>query len=173
MKNDAELISYINYYQAVVAGSFLIEDKAYITENFAYTRCLYNMYNSVKDGNIVIFTFYEGPVFTSPGHTVLFTGAYTDENGNHVLIAYDSNYPMDYYNGEYTTRFIIEPDFSDIHYEHADSIGAINWTDDFTQFKAFDIDGNTDTLAWYKALINHFVEMFTRFFNLILNGLTA
>lgn len=171
MKNDAELISYINYYQACVAGSFLIEDKAFITENYAYTRSLYNMYNSVKDGNIVIFTFYEGPAFTTYGHTVLFTGAYTDENGNHVLIAYDCNYPMDYYNGEYTTRFVIEPDFSDIHYEHADSIGAINWTDDFTQFRAFDIDGNTDTISWYKALINHFVEMFTRFFNLIFNGL--
>lgn len=171
MEMDSELLSYINYYQAVVAGSFLIEDKAFITENFAYTRCLYNMFNSVKDGNIVIFTFYEGPAFTTFGHTVLFTGAYTDENGNHVLIAYDCNYPMDYYDGEYATRFIIEPDFSDIHYEHADSIGAINWTDDFSQFKAFDIDGNTDTLAWYKAFFNHFYEMISRFINLILNGI--
>ncbi len=171
MELDKELLSYINYYQAAVAGSFLIEDKAFITNNFAYTRCLYNMFNSVKDGNIVIFTFYEGPAFTTFGHTVLFTGAYTDENGNHVLIAYDCNYPMNYYEGDYSTRFIIEPDFSDIHYENADSIGAINWTDDFSQFKAFDIDGNTDTLAWYKALINHFIEMFTRFFNLIFNGL--
>lgn len=171
MELDKELLSYINYYQAVVAGSFLIEDKAFITENYAYTRCLYNMFNSVKDGNIVIFTFYEGPAFTTYGHTVLFTGAYTDENGNHVLIAYDSNYPMDYYNGNYGTRFVIEPDFSDIHYEHADSIGAINWTDDFSQFKAFDIDGNTDTIAWYKALFNHFFEMITRFVNLIKNGL--
>lgn len=171
MELNEDLLSYINYYQAVVAGSFLIEDKAFITNNFAYTRCLYNMFNSVKDGNIVIFTFYEGPAFTTFGHTVLFTGAYTDENGNHVLIAYDCNYPMNYYEGEYSTRFIIEPDFSDIHYENADSIGAINWTDDFSQFKAFDIDGNTDTLAWYKALLNHFFEMISRFVNLILNGL--
>lgn len=171
MELDKELLSYINYYQAVVAGSFLIEDKAFITENFAYTRSLYNMYNSVKDGNIVIFTFYEGPAFTTFGHTVLFTGAYEDTSGNHVLIAYDCNYPMDYYDGEFTTRFVIEPDFSDIHYEHADSIGAVNWTDDFSQFKAFDIDGNTDTLAWYKALFNHYMEMITRFVNLIVNGL--
>lgn len=171
MELDKELISYINYYQAAVTGSFLIEDKAYITENFAYTRCLYNMFNSVKDGNIVIFTFYEGPAFTTFGHTVLFTGAYTDENGNHILIAYDCNYPMDYYEGEFTSRFVIDPDFGDIHYEHADSIGAINWTDDFSQFRAFDIDGNTDTLLWYKALINHYYEMISRFINLILNGL--
>ncbi len=171
MEMDKELLSYINYYQAVVAGSFLIEDKAFITDSSSYTRCLENMFNSVSDGNIVIFTFYEGAAFTTYGHTVLFTGAYTDENGNHVLIAYDCNYPMNYYEGDYSTRFIIEPDFSNIHYENADSIGAVNWTDDFSQFKAFDIDGNTDTIAWYKALLNHFVEMLTRFFNLLFGGL--
>lgn len=171
MTLDKELLSYINYYQAVVTGSFLIEDKAFITDCLSYTRSLKNMFESVSEGNIVIFTFYEGAAFFTFGHTVLFTGAYTDENGNHVLIAYDCNYPMNYYDGEFTSRFVIAPDFSSISYENADSIGAINWTDDFSQFKAFDIDGKTDTLAWYKALLNHYIEMFTRFFDFIRNGL--
>ncbi len=167
MTLDKELLSYINYYQAVVAGSFLIEDKAYITDNFAYTDCLKNMYRSVENGNIVIFTFYEGAAFFTYGHTVLFTGAYTDADGNHILIAYDCNYPMDYYEGEYTSRFVISPDFSSISYEHEDTIGAINWTDDFSQFKAFDIDGNTDTIAWYQAFFNHIKEMLENFFNIL------
>lgn len=170
MEMDQELLSYINYYQAVVTGSFLIEDKAYITDNALYTDCLKNMFESVSQGNIVIFTFYEGAAFFTFGHTVLFTGAYTDAGGNHVLITYDCNYPMEYYEGEYTSRFVISPDFSTISYEHADTIGAINWTDDFSQFKAFDIDGNTDTLAWYKALLNHYVEMIKNFINLIMSG---
>lgn len=169
MELDKELLSYINYYQAVVAGSFLVEDKAFITDNALYTDCLKNMFESVSDGNIVIFTFYEGAAFFTWGHTVLFTGAYTDNSGNHVLIAYDCNYPMDYYDGTYSSRFIISPDFSSISYEHADTIGAINWTDDFSQFKAFDIDGNTDTIGWYKALINHYIEMLHNFFELIKN----
>ncbi|MBR2411611.1 MAG: hypothetical protein IKB08_07805 [Clostridia bacterium] len=167
MELDYELLSYINYYQAVVTGSFLIEDKAFITDNALYTDCLKNMFESVSDGNIVIFTFYEGAAFFTFGHTVLFTGAYTDENGNHVLIAYDCNYPMNYYDGSYSTRFMITPDFSSISYENADSIGAINWTDDFSQFKAFDIDGNTDTIGWYKALINHYKEMINNFIELL------
>lgn len=169
MELDKELLSYINYYQAVVTGSFLIEDKAYITDSIAYSECLKNMFNSVENGNIVIFTFYEGAAFFTYGHTVLFTGAYTDEHGNHVLIAYDCNYPMNYYEGEYSTRFVIAPDFSEITYENADSIGAVNWTDDFTQFKAFDIDGNTDTVAWYQALINHLKEMLNNFITLLKN----
>lgn len=167
MELDSELLSLINYYQAVVAGSFLIEDKAFVPNNELYTDCLKNMFESVSEGNIVIFTFYEGAAFFTFGHTVLFTGAYTDRNGNHVLIAYDSNYPMNYYDGTYSTEFIISPDFSSISYENADSIGAINWTDDFSQFKAFDIDGNTDTIGWYKALINHYIEIYNNFFDLI------
>lgn len=167
MELDTELLSYINYYQAVVTGSFLIEDKAYVTDNALYTDCLKNMYESVESGNIVIFTFYEGAAFFTFGHTVLFTGAYTDYSGNHVLIAYDCNYPMEYYDGEFTSRFIIAPDFSSVSYEHADTIGAINWTDDFSQFKAFDIDGNTDTVAWYKALFNHYKEIFNNLINLL------
>ncbi len=172
MELDKELLSYINYYQAVVAGSFLIEDKAFVTDNALYSDCLENMFESVSQGNIVIFTFYEGVAFFTFGHTVLFTGAYTDAGGNHVLIAYDCNYPMDYYEGEYTTRFVISPDFSSISYEHADTIGAINWTDDFSQFKAFDIDGNTDTLGWYKALFNHITEMLNNFLDMIRRLLT-
>ncbi len=167
MQIDEELISYINYYQAVVTGSFLIEDKAFVPGNALYSDCLENMFESVEDGNIVIFTFYEGAAFFTFGHTVLFTGAYTDENGNHVLIAYDCNYPMEYYDGEFTSRFIISPDFSEISYEHADSIGAVNWTDDFSQFRAFDIDGNTDTVVWYRAFFNHISEMFNNFFDML------
>ncbi len=167
MEIDKELISYINYYQAVVAGSFLIEDKGFIPGNDMYSDCLENMFRSVEEGNIVIFTFYEGAAFFTFGHTVLFTGAYTDISGNHVLIAYDCNYPMDYYEGEYTSRFVISPDFSTISYEHADTIGAVNWTDDFSQFRAFDIDGETDTIGWYKAFFNHIMETFRNFFDML------
>lgn len=159
MEMTTELLSFINYYQANVATSFLTEEKAFFPSSAGYRQSLKRMYESVKQGNIVLLTFYEDEAFFTYGHAVLLTGAYEDKNGNHVLIAYDCNYPDEYLSGKYETKFIISPDFDSLSYHRWDSVGAFNWTDDFQQFRAFDIKGETDTLAWYKSFFTHLGEV--------------
>lgn len=161
MEIDEELISTINYYQANVASSFPVENKAFAPNTSSYRRQLKYLYESAEKGNISIFTFYEGLAWTTSGHAILITGAYTDIDGNHILIAYDCNSPY-YYNNNFRSRLVISPDFKSITYGYHGEIGAFNWTDDFSQFKAFDINGETDTVSWYKALFKHLAELFRR-----------
>ena len=166
LEPDEGLISEINYYQAVLSGSFLIEDKAFILNSPSYSRQLRYMFESVESGELCIFTFYKDRAIVSSGHTILLTAAYTDVEGNHIIIAYDSNKP-DYYKNGYRSRLVISPDFKQAHYDGDEAIGAFNWTDDFTQFKAFDINGNSDSLSWYRAFLNHLSEILQRLLQLI------
>ena len=48
-------------------------------------------------------------------------------------------------------------------------IGDANWTDTFKQFEAFDIDGDTNTSAWYDTFFAHIKEIFNRLFAMIAN----
>ena len=154
MVNDEELISFINYYQAQAASSYLCENRADKPGSARYKRQLEKLYNSVESGKLVIFTFYDGKSIISSGHTVLFTGAYTDSQGYHHFITYDCNYPSRYYNGTFSSEFTAEPDFSSIAYPYHE-IEAINWTDEFSQFDAFDINGGGKPLTWHKAFFKH------------------
>lgn len=161
-----DLISYINYYQSQAATSFLCEHKAFVKGTPNYKEQLRELYDSVSNGNLVLFTFYTGNAFVTPGHTVLFTGAYKDASGNIVFVAYDSNYGSDYYYEYYNNRFTVSPDFSEIRYGE-EEIGALNWVDDFTQFSSFDIQGNGNPLNWYKAYFAHFLQLFQSFAGII------
>lgn len=163
-----DLISYINYYQSQAATSFLCEHKAFVKGTPNYKQQLRELYDSVSSGKLVLFTFYTGDAFVTPGHTVLFTGAYKDASGNSVFVAYDSNYGSDYYYETYKNRFTVPADFSAIFYGDRE-LGAINWVDDFTQFSAFDIQGKGNPLSWYQAFFNHFMQLFRSFFNMLRN----
>ena len=92
MTNDSDLISYINYYQANAATSWLCENKAVTPGTSEYAASMKDMFESVKNGRIVLYTFYTGKAFVTPGHTVLLTGAYEDVQGNHIFVAYDCNH---------------------------------------------------------------------------------
>lgn len=165
LEPDSDMISYINYYQSQAATSYLCENKAGITDSFNYANQLKNMYKSVSEGNIVQFTYYKGTALVSSGHSILLTGAYTDAEGNHILIAYDCNRPWQYEAGNYQSRLVISPDWSSISTQNPDgAIGAINWTDSFEQFKSFDINGEGEPITWYQSYFKHIIDAFKKFF---------
>lgn len=154
--NSADVASKVNYFQWSAAGSFLCENFALKKGSAIYSTQLKNLYDTVADGNIVLFTFYSGDIFVSSGHTVLFTGAYTQNDGTRVLIAYDCNNPKDYLHGEFEQRFYIDPDCTTItRFYNLEryawlNIGAFNWTDDYSHFESFTPDGKGKATQWYS-----------------------
>lgn len=167
MELDDELMSVINYYQANAATSYLTENKAIIDGTLMYAQQLKSMYYSVAEGNLCIFTFYKDTVFISAGHTILLCGAYDDAQGNHIIIVSDCNRPWNYHDGTYD-KIIITPDWTDATYRGSD-FGAFNWTDDFTQFTSFDIDGDGNPLDWYKTLFSHYINFLNAFVEMFRN----
>lgn len=154
---DDALRSFINYWQANAATSWLTENKSARNGN---AKQLKAMYEAVKAGKLTMFTFYQDKAFVSTGHTVLLTAAFDDKDGNHVIITYDCNSPSTYYNGYYSTRLVIAPDYSSATYR-GDSFGAFNWTSNFEQFESFLPDGTGKTAHWYNAFFAHIKEMFS------------
>lgn len=154
-----DLISFINYYQSQAATSFLCEHKAFFNGTPNYREQLRELYATVSAGNLAMFTFYTGNAFVTPGHTVLFTGAYKNAAGEVVFVAYDSNYGSDYYYEYYDNRFVVSGDFSEISYR-GEKLGAINWVDDFNQFSSFDINGSGKVINWYRSYFAHFLQLF-------------
>ncbi len=173
LRNTAEVASKINYYQWSAAGSFLCENFSQNKDSKMYSQQLKDVYNSVADGNIVLFTYYPDNIFTSSGHTVLLTGAYTQADGTKVLISYDCNFPQDYYSELYEQRFYISSDFTSIKraydfpaYSSYD-IGSFNWTDDYNHFDAFDIDGDGKTITWHLHFLGQISKIIKTSLNLI------
>lgn len=162
--NSADIASKINYYQWSAAGSFLCENFALKKGSAVYSAQLKNLYDTVADGNIVLFTFYSGDIFVTSGHTVLLTGAYTKDDGTRVLVAYDCNNPEDYLNGEFEQRFYIDPDCTTIKrlYNLEGTawlnIGAFNWTDDYSHFEPFRTDGKGKASDWYSYFAKQLVK---------------
>lgn len=165
LPNSAEVASKINYYQWSAAGSFLCENFSQKKGSKMYSQQLKDVYNSVAEGNIVLFTYYPENIFTSSGHTVLLTGAYTQTDGTKVLVCYDCNYPTDYSSGKFAQRFYISEDFTELKRGYSypvyssQEIGSFNWTDDYAHFEPFDIDGGGKVLPWYK----HFFSQLSKF----------
>ena len=173
LKNDAKLISAINYYQWSAAGSFFCENFALKPGTEMYSQQLKNLFEAVSNGNIVLFTYYPSGIFEETGHTILMTGAYTQDDGTHVLIAYDCNYPEDYRYGLFEQRFYIDSDYTsigrgyDYPTEWYDTIGAFNWTDDYSHFEAFDINGEGDASIWYLHFFSQMFELVKTIFTLM------
>ncbi len=166
LQNTAEVASKINYYQWSAAGSFLCENFSQKKGSKMYSQQLKDVYNSVAKGNIVLFTYYPENIFTSTGHTVLLTGAYTQSDGTKVLVCYDCNNPNDYRSGYFEQRFYISDDFTTSitrGYSYpaysSQDVGSFNWTDDYAHFKPFDINGGGKASAWYS----HFFSQLSKF----------
>ena len=94
--NEDDILSLINYYQWSASGSFLCENFSLDKGSKMYSQQLKDMFDSVSQGNIVLFTYYTGETIKTSGHAVLLTGAYTQKDGTKVLVAYDCNRPEDY-----------------------------------------------------------------------------
>ena len=126
-----------------------------------------DMFESVKNGRIVLYTFYTGNAFVTPGHTVLLTGAYEDVQGNHIFVTYDCNRAYNYTSGRKSDRFTLSPDFKYMTDNDGDTVGAANWTDTYSQFDSFNIDGSGKAVSWYSAFFAQIGDAFKRLFSMI------
>ncbi len=167
LTNTADVVSKINYYQWSASGSFLCENFSTDQGTKMYAQQIKDVYDRVAEGNIVLFTYYYKNILESSGHTVLLTGAYTQPDGTRVLIAYDCNNPADYMSGAYEQRFYVSPDCSSVirsytipaAYSRLD-VGSFNWTDNYRQFEAFDIDGEGKAITWYTQFFGQLENYF-------------
>ena len=152
LENTPELISFINYYQAQSTRSLIADNAAINPETQMYRSQLKKLYESVKAGNLVRFGFslLQNP---TPNHEILIVGAYDDLDGNHVLLTYDSNYGGEYAGGDIFTTFVISPDFSAMESDSYNSVYSFFWSDDFSGFESFNIDGSGSPFAFQKSLI--------------------
>lgn len=171
-----EIISMVNYYQAQSASSFLCENIAAFPGTAVYSEQLKRMFETVKDGNPVLFSYYDGKYLIESGHTVVLTGAFTDADGNNFLVACDSNFM--YANGE-CHFYRISPDFTTItdswrspnkHMAETWLINGFNWTADYEQFTSFDINGEGNPLVWYKIFFGHIVYWMSTVFSAVFNA---
>lgn len=176
-----EVVSMVNYYQAQAASSYLCENVAAKPGTAVYSEQLKRMYETVKGGSPVLLTYYKGDYLIDMGHTVTMTGAYEDEYGNKYLIAYDSNF--NYTIGE-CHFFRISPDFKEfyncyntpttgfetMYYCDVVPVTGFNWTADYEQFTAFDINGEGNPLVWYKIFFGHIVYWMSTVFSAVFNA---
>ena len=173
LTNEDDIVSLINYYQWALAGSFLCENFSLDKGTKMYSQQLKDMFESVSQGNIVLFTYYTGETIKTSGHAVLLTGAYTQKDGTKVLVAYDCNWPEDYTSKAFEQRFYIDPDFTTIKrgYDYPTNwymeYGEFNWTDDYSQFEAFDMNENGGLFSWYSLFFRQLGKLIKTSISLI------
>ena len=174
LTNEDDVVSLINYYQWSAAGSFLCENFSMNKGSKMYSQQLKSIFESVSNGNIVMFTYYPGETFKTSGHTVLLTGAYTQKDGTKVLVTYDCNRPEDYTSKTFEQRFYIDKDFTTIKrgYDYPTNdwymeYGEFNWTDDYSHFEPFHINGSGKVLPWYSHYFSQIGKLIKTLFSLI------
>lgn len=152
LESTPELVSFINYYQSQSMRSMIADNAAVKPGSAAYTYQLKKLYETVKAGNLVRFGFslLQNP---TPNHEILIVGAYDDAKGNHVLLTYDSNYGTAFSEGEILTTFVISPDFTHMESANYNYVYAFYWSDDFSGFESFHIDGSGNPFAFQKSLV--------------------
>ncbi|MBQ6165581.1 MAG: hypothetical protein IJK23_14005 [Clostridia bacterium] len=167
LEPDDELISFINYYHVQQESSWIIENKGHKSMPSMYRTQLKAVCDALRAGKMVQFGYYPESTLnfkTISGHSVLLVGIYDDPDGNHVCIAYDANKPWCYEPGNYRSRYIISPDYSEVMNTYDDEIVDIKWHADFEQFEPFDRSGRGDVSVWYERLLTHIFETFNRLF---------
>ncbi|MBQ6119487.1 MAG: hypothetical protein IJK98_09665 [Clostridia bacterium] len=168
MEPDEALISLINYYQTQTATSFPAENKALVKGSPNMRQQFRDLYRTVSEGNIVMLTYFrEGIERLNQGHVILLTGCYTTANGDMAFIVYDCN-SSDYEYGWYDETFRVPAGSSTAVYD-GENIDAFFWTDDFSRFTSFDINGKTTPFAWYISYFRHIIETLTAFIRMIGN----
>ena len=161
-----ELVSLINYYQAQSTRTMVTDNAAVKPGSAAYTWQLKRLYESVRAGNLVRFGFslLQNP---TPNHEILIIGAYDDLQGNHVLLTYDSNYGSAFAENDIVTTFVINPDFTYMESERYNYVYSFYWSDDFSGFESFNVDGSGNPFAFQKSLIARIKALFVMLKDLV------
>lgn len=152
---DDELMSTINYYQAQAGESFLLDNHGFVPGSAVYKKQLKNLIRTVSEGNLALLTVGDpgSPLnVIADAHTVVPCGTYDRNDGTHILIVYDCNVRG-------FAQFIVAPDYSSIKSVDKE-FGPIGWTDDFSHYNSFDINGNSDVTAWHLYFVKHIFESF-------------
>ena len=169
LEPDAELTSLINFYNNQCVACHLVNNVALDPGTEAYTAQLRAMYEKLEQGIPVYFEFY--PDYRHPmailaegafdelggfdSHGILLTGAYTTDDGDHILIACDCNY-SDYVRGGCNT-VRIDRDFTKIVYK-GEELQGFSWNDDVSAFDSFKAEGISNPFAWHIAFFRHFLD---------------
>lgn len=182
LEPDDELQSAINFYAVQAIPGHVTYRMGIDPGSRAYTEQLHALYDTVASGTPVYFEFYldeQHPMKTifkpgsgeiSIGHSIVLTGAYTDANGNHILIAADCN-SSNYVSGTCTTLYI-DPDFTELHYptwmEGDKPLDGFSWTEELSQFDALPLEGTPNPVAWYKVFFRNLGSLLSQIFGLYL-----
>ena len=167
-----ELTSIINTYNDNCVACHFVNNVALDPGSEAYTAQLKKLYETLEQGTPVYFEFYlgdahpmkqlaEGTFAEEYGdtHGILLTGAYTADDGSHVIIACDCN-SIAYSYGS-CDKLVIDKDFTQIDY--IDGHGVLygfSWNDDVSQFDSFKLEGVSNPFAWHIAFFRHFFDTF-------------
>ncbi len=182
LKPTESVLSTINFYQMQVPVYYPTCHLALRSDSDSYSDELKALWKTVQSGKPVYFEYFPRASESSPleaslnrtyttwyhmayGKSVLFTGAYTDADGNHMLIAWDCE-NMNYANG-YADVFCIDPNFtyieetSNMNFECMDGFA---WNDDVSALDSFKPDDlvEREPLAWHKAMFKNLTHLLTR-----------
>lgn len=187
LEPDEELISFINFYNSQAVACHITNHMALDPGTADYTKELKALYETLEKGKPVYFEFYPGsqqpiksilsgnPEDITAVHGILLTGAYTDGNGNHILIAHD-NRSEAYSLGRCDIVYINE-DFTEIYsmyyndrWNNDDSpLNGFSWADDLTAYDSFKAEGVSNPFAWHIAFLRNCLSLFRQIFSLLKN----
>ena len=168
-----ELLSIINSYAVQALPGHLCNHMGIDPGTEEYSNQLKALYETVAAGNPVYFEFYpyaqhpmktiltEGPqAIDSVGHSILLTGAYTDDDGNHVLIVADCNYP-EYVDGTCNIAYI-NKDFTEIYnpLHQTGPLQGFSWTETAEQYDSLPAQGFPNPFSWHIVFFRNFVSFF-------------
>ena len=183
LEPDEDLQSIVNFYALQALPAHMVCNMGVEPGTEEYSRQLKALYDTVAAGSPVYFEFYMGeqhPMKTivesgplaigNVGHSIVLTGAYTDGDGNHILIACDCNFRT-YYQGTGEVVFI-NGDFTEIYkpyYQDIDEpLRGFSWTADMDQFDSLKAEGVPDPFAWHIAFLRHFLSFFRNLLSLFM-----
>lgn len=178
---DETVISRINFYNSQAVAGFPTDNMGLKRGTKDYTRQLKKLFKTVESGKPVYLEYYsnDGHILLnilhldfdmiSMAHGVLLTGAYTDADGNHVILGYNNN-SSNYYKG-YTDVYTINKDFTDIYDNYGSLLDGFSWNADISYLDSFPIKGIPNPFAWHieflKNIFTNLIEILREFFGIV------
>lgn len=165
-----ELISMINFYNNQATYAMPVNNLGIEPGTKEYTRQLKELFKTVESGKPTYFEYYgqSGHVIKKVltlkladidmAHGVLLTGAYTDSDGNHILIGYNNN--SDYYYGNYGDIYMIDKDFTTIYDDYGRVLNGFSFNSDISHFDSLKAEGVPNPFSWHISFIKHLFETF-------------
>ncbi len=94
-------------------------------------------------------------------HGILASGAFTDSDGNHILLCWNNNSRA--YSYGYADVYVINKDFTEIYeidYYGKYVLDGFSWNADMSTFESFPTEGVPNPFAWHIMFIKHMFEIF-------------